>query len=147
MVLIRRRLRLRLTQPKTSTWKCAVIMPLPESSSAPVSSNCSESLSINQILRNNSREPLFVPPLYWTNRHLELLQCSFGEPTPTGITSTAEYKFTGENTSVRYLRKMFRYWKMVEREDYLPIILADPDSDSQLEYEFVSLLFSDDLLN
>lgn len=35
--------------------------------------------SINGILRNNCRERLFVPPLQWTDRHLQLLRCFFTE--------------------------------------------------------------------
>lgn len=33
--------------------------------------------SINSLLRAHCREPLFVPPLVWTERHLQLLNCRF----------------------------------------------------------------------
>lgn len=39
----------------------------------------SRSLSIPKIIRQHPSEPLFVQPLEWTDRHLELLRCSFKE--------------------------------------------------------------------
>lgn len=33
--------------------------------------------SVDEIIRRHPRERLFVQPLEWTARHLELLQCSF----------------------------------------------------------------------
>lgn len=33
--------------------------------------------SVNQILRENARERLFVVPLRWSDRHLDLLGCTF----------------------------------------------------------------------
>ncbi|KAH7131501.1 hypothetical protein B0J13DRAFT_105320 [Dactylonectria estremocensis] len=34
-------------------------------------------LSVDEIIRRHPRERLFVQPVEWTGRHLELLQCSF----------------------------------------------------------------------
>jgi hypothetical protein len=36
-----------------------------------------EAKSINYILRENCGERLSVPPLYWVQRHLDLLDCNF----------------------------------------------------------------------
>lgn len=37
-------------------------------------------LSINQILRQNPRDQLYVEPLKWTHEHLRRLEISFVEP-------------------------------------------------------------------
>lgn len=36
-----------------------------------------EAKSINSILRENCRERLYVQPLHWVQRHLDLLDCTF----------------------------------------------------------------------
>ena len=38
-----------------------------------------QSITIPKIIRHNPREALFVQPLEWTARHLEVLGCSFKE--------------------------------------------------------------------
>jgi hypothetical protein len=45
----------------------------------------SKALSIPKIIRQHPGEPLFVQPLEWTDRHLELLKCSFKEKHPTSL--------------------------------------------------------------
>lgn len=49
----------------------------PPSPKAPISETA---LSIYQRIRLHCRERLIVHPLEWTDRHLELLQCSFERP-------------------------------------------------------------------
>ncbi|KAK3358785.1 hypothetical protein B0T25DRAFT_531157 [Lasiosphaeria hispida] len=45
---------------------------------SPVSlSQSPEPSSINNILRNHSRDRLYIPPLQWTAQHLDLLGCRF----------------------------------------------------------------------
>lgn len=38
---------------------------------------------VGQIIRQHPREALFVQPLEWTSRHLELLQCCYEQATPS----------------------------------------------------------------
>lgn len=46
--------------------------------------------SVNSILQTNHRERLFVPPLRWTDRHLQLLGCSFVAPPERDCRSIAD---------------------------------------------------------
>ncbi|ODA84399.1 hypothetical protein RJ55_02924 [Drechmeria coniospora] len=61
---------------------------VPAESSLPVGSAAIAPLSIAQILRLHCRERLLVRPSLWTDRHLELLQCSFSGPSPAPCTPT-----------------------------------------------------------
>jgi hypothetical protein len=63
-----------------------------ESLPSPSDSVSSRPLSLHQILTLYSRERLLVHPLRWTSRHLELLQCSFGQPTRKATRHEPPYK-------------------------------------------------------
>jgi hypothetical protein len=60
------------------------IAPQPSESFPSISSASSipDAASLYGITRRHGRESILVPPLLWTNRHLELLQISFDDPSP-----------------------------------------------------------------
>lgn len=83
------------------------------------------SRSISQIVRLHCRERLLVRPIYWTDRHLELLGCSFGEPSPAP--STVPPVLFG-NRGSGHVRRAFgenSYANMVGRENALYMLLRD----------------------
>lgn len=83
-------------------------------------------LSINQLARMHCRERLLVSPLYWTNRQLELLQCSFSEPCPASPINS--FMFTDERNGALFVRGLLkRHDQMVERESDIRAILASSD--------------------
>lgn len=41
--------------------------------------NLQQQKSINTLIRENARQRLFIKPLLWSERHLELLGCAFAE--------------------------------------------------------------------
>jgi hypothetical protein len=67
--------------------------------------------SLYGIIRRHGRERLLVRPLYWTNRHLELLQISFDEPTLAPETERLDYyskrqsRFVGKRVMRSYLQR------------------------------------------
>ncbi|KAF4509949.1 hypothetical protein G6O67_001881 [Ophiocordyceps sinensis] len=81
-------------------------------------------LSLRQILRLNSRERLLVPPLRWTDRHLELLRCSFDEPCPAAPCTQAD---TREYSGRVFNNLVLSQWKMGAREGHVPGILTEAD--------------------
>ena len=90
------RMRCKLLKARRVTSSPAA-MGLPSPSASPPTSGLSDAaalrpLSLNQILRLHPRERLLVPPLQWTSRHLELLQCSFDPPSPAPF-EQADHKF------------------------------------------------------
>ncbi|KAF4511701.1 hypothetical protein G6O67_003473 [Ophiocordyceps sinensis] len=83
------------------------------------------SRSISQIVRLHCRERLLVRPIYWTDRHLELLGCSFGEPSPAP--STVPPVLFGIRGS-GHVRRAFaenNYAKVVGRENALDMLLGE----------------------
>lgn len=68
-------------------------------------------LSINQLLRLHCRERLAVHPVEWTHRHLELLECSFGWPTPEPASGCPDAllspdKQLEEDANARFVRQL-----------------------------------------
>ncbi|KAH0493752.1 hypothetical protein TgHK011_000403 [Trichoderma gracile] len=68
-------------------------------------------LSINQLLRLHCRERLFVHPVEWTHRHLELLECSFApstpEPAPACLPALVPLdKELEEHVNARFVRQL-----------------------------------------
>ncbi|KAL7812796.1 hypothetical protein V8C26DRAFT_436794 [Trichoderma gracile] len=68
-------------------------------------------LSINQLLRLHCRERLFVHPVEWTHRHLELLECSFEPSTPEPAPACPPApvpldKELEEHVSARFVRQL-----------------------------------------
>jgi hypothetical protein len=51
--------------------------PSPKRAAPRAAAAVAEGQSINDILRSHPRERLYVVPLQWTERHLELLGCAF----------------------------------------------------------------------
>lgn len=108
-------------------------------------------ISLNQLARIHCRERLFVAPLYWTNRQLELLQCSFGHACPAPPTTTSD--FTDERTVARYASGIFTGSQMCDRESSLRMLLTDSDcpflnrSVPPLSFrsDFFSLCFTEEI--
>ncbi|KJZ70344.1 hypothetical protein HIM_10273 [Hirsutella minnesotensis 3608] len=70
-------------------------------------------LSVSQLVRAHSRERLLVRPTSWTQRHLELLGCSFSGPSlaPAGPTPDSP-----GNPKFNYLRCVFEEWRSQARD-------------------------------
>lgn len=72
---------------KPSRYSSSLQWPTPEhcvaASTAPTgarlesSTSLSPEVSLNSLLRENNRERLYIDPLRWTSRHLQLLECRF----------------------------------------------------------------------
>lgn len=78
--------------------------------------------SIYGIVRRHCRERLLVPPLLWTNRHLELLQMSFDEPTLAPETERLDYysKRWSKPVGKRVLKSYLKRFDLLEyREKYI----------------------------
>lgn len=107
---------------------CAIMRPSPGTAEGTASASPAPSaaaLSVNQLTRLHCRERLLVAPLFWTSRHLELLQCSFGDPSPAPPTARSD--FTGPGSGLRFIRRMFAVWKVCTRENGMRNILAYSD--------------------
>ncbi|KAK5998274.1 hypothetical protein PT974_00648 [Cladobotryum mycophilum] len=102
--------------------------PSPHSSSD--SERCDSStagLSIYQIARRNCRERLLVQPLHWTKRHLDLLQCSFEEPSQAEL-PVWRSDFTGDRNGAKHIKRLLYYFiKYSHRENDMAGVLADSD--------------------
>ncbi|KJZ74391.1 hypothetical protein HIM_06201 [Hirsutella minnesotensis 3608] len=96
--------------------------PSPLPSNASRSGDPSPPLSINQLALNHCRERLFVHPLFWTNRQLELLQCSFNDPCPAPPLTSIH--FTGELSGLPFVVRLFKRQQMLDRERSILDILA-----------------------
>ncbi|KKZ64275.1 hypothetical protein EMCG_09737 [[Emmonsia] crescens] len=79
-------------------------------------------LSIYQLARLNCREQLIIEPLWWTSRHVELLQCSFKEPSVAPMQSN----FNAERSGGAYVRTLFDHHKYGWREFRIRQILSGP---------------------
>ncbi|KAL7817010.1 hypothetical protein V8C44DRAFT_270235 [Trichoderma aethiopicum] len=80
-------------------------------SSLPPKAPTASPLSINQLLRLHCRERLAVHPVEWTHRHLELLECSFGQPTPEPSSGCPDAllspdKQLAEEANARFVRQL-----------------------------------------
>ena len=109
--------------------------PLPPSSPPFLSP---AALSVFELARINCRERLLVPPIQWTGRHVELLQCSFEEPGPAPQSENSDFPIP----EYRY-KNVKSFWKHREypwREGMIEGILADPECP--LKRRLVSLLLS-----
>jgi hypothetical protein len=58
------------------------VSPPPSPPASPAELDLPQALSLHRILCLHPRERLLLHPVKWTNRHLELLNCSFELPTP-----------------------------------------------------------------
>lgn len=84
-------------------------------------------LSIYQLLRIHCRERLIVHPLLWTNRQLELLQCSFGEFS-VAPPSVSRSVFAGELSGREHIGDLLRWMsQMPVREGAIENIIAQDD--------------------
>ncbi|KAL6901328.1 hypothetical protein GGI43DRAFT_383658 [Trichoderma evansii] len=89
------------------------------------------SSSLYGIVRRHCRERLLVRPIFWTNRHLELLQISFDEPSPAPETDKLDYyskrscKLPGKGVMRDYLR---RFHLLECREEYIHALFCGFDS-------------------
>lgn len=82
---------------------------LPSSSPSSLdSSDLAPGLSIYQITRLHCRERLIVHPLEWTDRHLELLQCVFGQPFRAPVLTCQDdlRKILEENPGAGFVRRL-----------------------------------------
>ena len=82
-------------------------------------------LSINQLARLNCREQLIIDPLQWTSRHVELLQCSFEEPSLA--ISITQSSFTDGRTGFSFVKTLFNRSNYGWREFEMRQILAAPE--------------------
>lgn len=80
-------------------------------------------LSIVQMARLHCRERLLVRPIYWTDRHLGLLGCSFGDaaPAPPLIEPGVDSKRGAH--CIRHAME-YRKWRIQYREDVVPELLT-----------------------
>lgn len=74
-------------------------------------------MSIRQLARVNCRERLLVAPLFWMNRQLELLQCSFSDPMPTPPFTIESNLNNSDRSDTRIIKKMVYYWNSRNCED------------------------------
>ncbi|UKZ74576.1 hypothetical protein TrVFT333_002246 [Trichoderma virens FT-333] len=88
-----------------------------------------EPLSLYAIAIRHCRERLIVQPLAWTNRQLELLQCSFSEP--SAASPALQSNFICRNDGTIFLNNFFRLqpiWPTwPSRETAIRMLLASPD--------------------
>ncbi|EHK22970.1 uncharacterized protein TRIVIDRAFT_222227 [Trichoderma virens Gv29-8] len=88
-----------------------------------------EPLSLYAIAIRHCRERLIVQPLAWTNRQLELLQCSFSEP--SAASPALQSNFICPNDGTIFLNNFFRLqpiWPTwPSRETAIRMLLASPD--------------------
>ncbi|KAF4508729.1 hypothetical protein G6O67_005071 [Ophiocordyceps sinensis] len=97
--------------------------PSPPSPPSPPCYRPVSPLSISQLVRLYCRERLLVRPTHWTDRHLELLGCSFGKPSQAP--ATAPSVLFGKLGS-GLLRRAFGYseWRLLPRENALDGLLT-----------------------
>ncbi|KAM4060565.1 hypothetical protein HRG_014276 [Hirsutella rhossiliensis] len=81
-------------------------------------------LSILQLTRRHCRERLLVPPIRWTDRHLELLRCSFGDP--SFASSTVTPPVLPGKQGVRCMRRAFEQyrWELPSRDNGICCLLV-----------------------
>ncbi|RDA86307.1 hypothetical protein CP532_5668 [Ophiocordyceps camponoti-leonardi (nom. inval.)] len=89
------------------------------------SADSSALLSIKQLTLRHCRERLLVKPLFWTNRHLELLQCSFSEIHPAPPLNSTVY--TGERRGGQFVTRLWKRRQLLDREYSVVNILAHSD--------------------
>jgi hypothetical protein len=68
-------------------------------------------LSIYQIARLNCREKLLVDPLYWTSRHISLLQCHFDNPVPAPSSQDSQSQSQVDSTDRQLSQKVVDHVK------------------------------------
>ncbi|KAM4056870.1 hypothetical protein HRG_003733 [Hirsutella rhossiliensis] len=97
--------------------------PSPPSPPSPPCSAPTAPLSVSQLVRLHRRERLLVRPIHWTDRHLELLGCSFGDPS-RAPPKTTPVLFGRRGSG--YLRYAFKHreWRVQFRETALLDVLA-----------------------
>jgi hypothetical protein len=95
-------------------------------------------MSINQLARAHCREKIIVAPLYWTNRHLELLQCSFAKPERAPPTTRSEFR--DERNGSRFIAKMLKHWSSIGRDDAIEDLISENDCPLGLWFVFVPIL-------
>ncbi|UKZ84829.1 uncharacterized protein TrAFT101_000717 [Trichoderma asperellum] len=86
-------------------------------------------LSLFGITRRHCREELFVSPVRWTGRHVELLHFSFTGPFPEPTTSASaegtEGEYSEERSGTRHLKDFFDfYYKPVMREQGIWLLIT-----------------------
>lgn len=88
-------------------------------------SNACRGLSINQLAQRHCRERLLVPPLYWTERQLELLRCSFDDAVPAS--PIASYHFTGERNGAKFIGLLVKRTEAFFREQGIVGLIASDE--------------------
>ncbi|KAH8797819.1 hypothetical protein F5884DRAFT_687643 [Xylogone sp. PMI_703] len=90
-------------------------------------------LSIYQLAQLNCREQLLIDPLYWTNRHISLLQCYFENPSLAQSSPQSQTDFTDTPPNEGPSKKLIGYVKRLRsgsqsfwRDIGICGILADP---------------------
>ncbi|KAL6893432.1 hypothetical protein GGI43DRAFT_185630 [Trichoderma evansii] len=86
-------------------------------------------LSLFGITRRHCREELFVSPVRWTGRHVELLHFSFTGPFPEPVTvastETTEGEYSEERSGTRHLKDFFDYYyKPIFREQGIWLLIT-----------------------
>src|SRR6266566_8644736 len=89
-------------------------------------SHSSSTASLYHLARLNCRERLLVDPLRWTGRHLELLQCSFKDPSPASPTMAHQSGHRGGRAS-HHIQRLIS-GRAATRNDAMQNILASPGS-------------------
>ncbi|KYK59835.1 hypothetical protein DCS_00969 [Drechmeria coniospora] len=91
------------------------------------SPNFSPVLSIRQLALTHCREKIFVTPLFWTNRQLELLRCSFSDAAPAaGPPTSTSSNGTGDGTAPQHNNtRTQENWRMADRAISILGLLAD----------------------
>ncbi|KAL7926468.1 hypothetical protein ACQKWADRAFT_140662 [Trichoderma austrokoningii] len=101
---------------------------LRSSSSTPSSPDAS---SLYGIIRRHCRETLLVKPLFWTNRHLELLRISFDEPCLAPKTDRLDHyaKRSPRYVGKRVMRSYLEQFHLLEyREKCIRAMFCGSDS-------------------
>ena len=90
-------------------------------------SRSSSAASLNDLFRLNCRERLYVEPLHWTDRHLELLQCSFDDqPLAPWTTVHPPTSYDAEQKAIRHVQYLISSRRFTHRKDAMQSILAPP---------------------
>jgi hypothetical protein len=83
-----------------------------------------QALSIAEVARCYCRERLLVAPLFWTARHLELLQCYFSGPIQA---PPPRVDFSGERDGRRPIGRISS-WSITSRENTIRNLVSSEDS-------------------